>query len=163
MACCRSQWPRGLRRRSTAARLLRWWVRIPPWAWMSVCCECSVLSGRRLCDALITRPKESYRLWCVVVCDLETSRMRKPWPALGRSATWKKSGLLNQNVINFREEKVAFGVFFALRLMTNICQFYENVRFKDVNMVENMWGIFVCSDIPQLRTLTKLCANRLRK
>ena len=26
---CRSQWPRGLRRRSTAARLLRSWVRIP--------------------------------------------------------------------------------------------------------------------------------------
>ena len=30
----RSQWPRGLRRRSTAARLLRLWVRIPPGAWM---------------------------------------------------------------------------------------------------------------------------------
>ena len=29
---CRSQWPRGLRRRSTAARLLRLWVRIPPGA-----------------------------------------------------------------------------------------------------------------------------------
>jgi hypothetical protein len=26
----RSQWPRSLRRRSTAARLLRSWVRIPP-------------------------------------------------------------------------------------------------------------------------------------
>jgi len=40
---------------------------------------------------LMTRPEESYRLWCVVVCDLETSRMRRPWPALGRSATGKKS------------------------------------------------------------------------
>jgi len=54
---------------------------------MDVCCECCVLSGRGLCDALITRPEKSYRLWCVVVCDLETSRMRRPWPALGRSAT----------------------------------------------------------------------------
>jgi hypothetical protein len=26
----RSQWPRGLRRRSVAARLLRSWIRIPP-------------------------------------------------------------------------------------------------------------------------------------
>jgi len=34
-----------------------------------------VLSGRGLCDELITRPEESYRLWCVVVCDLETSRI----------------------------------------------------------------------------------------
>ena len=70
----RSQWPRGLRRRSTAARLLRSWVRIPPGAWMSVCCECCVLSGRGLCDELITRPEESYQLW-YVVCDLETTKI----------------------------------------------------------------------------------------
>ena len=88
---CRSQWPRGLRRRSAAARLLRSWIQIPPGAWMFVCCECCVLSGRGLCDELITCPEESYRLWCVVVCDLETSRMRRPWPALGRSATAKKN------------------------------------------------------------------------
>ena len=81
---CRSQRPCGLRCRSAAARLLRSWVRIPPGAWIFVCCECCVLSGRGLCDKLITRPEESYRLWCVVVCDLETSRMR-PWSALGRS------------------------------------------------------------------------------
>jgi len=74
MSICRSQWPRGLRRRFTAARLLRFWVRIPPGAWMFVCCECCVLSDRGLCDGLITRPEESYRLWRVVVCDLETSK-----------------------------------------------------------------------------------------
>ena len=56
----RSQWSRGLRRRSTAARLLRSWVRIPLGGWMFVCCECCVLSGRGLCDGLITRPGESY-------------------------------------------------------------------------------------------------------
>jgi len=65
---------------------------------MSVCCKCCVLSGRGLCDELITRPEESYRLWCVIVCDLETSRMRRLWPALGRSATggkimWKDARL----------------------------------------------------------------------
>ena len=46
MWCSRSQWPRGLRRRSTAARLLGLWVRIPPGAWMSVvsvvCCQVQV-------------------------------------------------------------------------------------------------------------------------
>ena len=36
-------------------------------------CECCVLSGRSLCDELITRPEESYRLGCLVVCDQETS------------------------------------------------------------------------------------------
>jgi len=38
-----------------------------------------VLSGIGLCDELITRPQESYRLCCVVVCDLETSRMGAPY------------------------------------------------------------------------------------
>jgi len=68
-----SQLPRGLRRRSSVARLLRSWFRIPPGG-MGVCCECFVLSGRDLCDGLITRPEESYRLWCVFVCDQETSK-----------------------------------------------------------------------------------------
>jgi len=56
---------------------------------MSVCCECCVLSGRGLCDELITHPEESYRMRCFVVCDLETSRMRRPCPVLGCSVTGK--------------------------------------------------------------------------
>ena len=61
----RSQWPRSLRRGSTAARLLGLWVRISPGVWMSVCVECCVLSGRGLYDGLITRPEKPYRMWCV--------------------------------------------------------------------------------------------------
>jgi hypothetical protein len=57
----------------------RLWVRIPRGAWIFVCCECRVLSGRGLCDELITRPAESYRLCCVVMCDLETSRIGAPY------------------------------------------------------------------------------------
>ena len=34
----------------------------PTGAWIFVCCECCVLSGRGLCDGLITRPEEPYRL-----------------------------------------------------------------------------------------------------
>jgi len=33
-----------------------------------VCCQ-----GIGLYDELITRPEEFYRLWCVVVCDIEIS------------------------------------------------------------------------------------------
>ena len=50
---------------------------------MFVCCDCCLLSGRGLCDELITRPEESYRLWCIAVCVLETSWMRRPWPTAG--------------------------------------------------------------------------------
>jgi hypothetical protein len=71
---------------------------------MFVCCECCVLSGRGLGDELITRPEESYRLWYVVVCDQETSRMRRPWPAFGRSATKKNTILHSRHVIPMEEQ-----------------------------------------------------------
>jgi hypothetical protein len=87
---CRPQWLWGLRRKSAAARLLRLWVGIPPGAWMYVCCDCCVLSGSGLCDELITRPEEFYWLWCVIVCDLETSWMRRYWPTGGCCAKKKK-------------------------------------------------------------------------
>jgi len=74
--------PVSVAARSKAARLLKLWVRIPPGAWMFVCCTCCE-SGRDLCDELITPPEESYRLWCVVVCDLEISWMRRPCPTGG--------------------------------------------------------------------------------
>ena len=44
-----------------------------------VCCQVE----RGLCDELITRPEESYRLWRNVMCDPETSWMRRPWPSGG--------------------------------------------------------------------------------
>ena len=48
--------------------------------------NCEVYIPYSLCDGLITRPEESYGLWCDVVCDQETSRMKRPWPAMVRSA-----------------------------------------------------------------------------
>jgi len=66
---------------------------------MFVCCECCVLSGRGLCDGLITRPEESHLLWRVVVCDLETSKMRRLKPATGGC------GKYNQRVVTPRKEK----------------------------------------------------------
>jgi len=63
---------------------------------MFVCCECFVLSGRGLCNGVITRPEESYRLWRVVVCDKETSRMRRLKSATG---LWK----YNQNGCNAKK------------------------------------------------------------
>ena len=54
-------------------------------------CLLWVLSGRGLCDELIVLPEESYRLWYVVVCDLEISWMRRPWPTGGccaRKQNW---------------------------------------------------------------------------
>ena len=74
----------------------------PIWG-MDVC----VLSGRGLCDGLITRPEESYRLCCVVVCALEASIMASLLPALGRGATGGKNcGYSVSNITNGLYETV---------------------------------------------------------
>jgi len=75
----RFHWLHSLRRGSTAAHFLRLWVQIPSGAWMSVCCECCVLSRRGICDERIAPLEESY-LCGVSECDLKTSTMRRPRP-----------------------------------------------------------------------------------
>jgi hypothetical protein len=54
----------------------------------------SVLSVVNCQVELITRPEESRRLLCVLVCDPETSRMRKPWHTLGRRVIGEKKVFL---------------------------------------------------------------------
>jgi hypothetical protein len=62
-------------------------VGLNPAGGIDVSFQCCVLSSRGLCDGLITRLEKSYRMWCVIAFDLETSIMTRPWFALGRSAT----------------------------------------------------------------------------
>jgi hypothetical protein len=45
---------------------------------VDVCCECCVLSGRGLCEKLITRTE-----YGVSECGCEVSAMRWPWPIGG--------------------------------------------------------------------------------
>jgi len=59
---------------------------------MFVCCECCVLSGRCLCDEPITGSEESYRLWCVVVCDLENLKKEETMTRVGSQRHSKKKG-----------------------------------------------------------------------
>ena len=49
-----------------------------------------MLSGRVLCDELITRPEESYRLWCVLVCDLENLKNEEAMTRIGSQRHKKK-------------------------------------------------------------------------
>jgi hypothetical protein len=50
-----------------------------------------VLSGRGLCDELITCPEESYRLWFVVVCDLENLKNEEAMTRVGSQCRRKKN------------------------------------------------------------------------
>jgi hypothetical protein len=53
-----------------------------------------VLSGRGLCDELITSPEESYRLWCIVVCDLENLKNEEAMTRVGSQRHKKNESLL---------------------------------------------------------------------
>ena len=79
---------------------------------MDVCCECYVLSGRGLCDELIIRPEEFYRLWCVVVCDQETSR--KKWG--GHGPCWAAAPQKLTNTIYWTQNVF----WFSLKLLSEI-------------------------------------------
>jgi len=57
---------------------------------MFFCCNCCVLSVRGLCDELITRPEESYRLWCIFVCDLENLVNEEAMTRVGSQRYQKK-------------------------------------------------------------------------
>jgi hypothetical protein len=75
----RSQWPRGLRRRSSAARLLRLWLRIPPGAWMFVCCACCVCQVEVSATSwsLVQRsPTECGASLCVIYKPRKTRRLK---------------------------------------------------------------------------------------
>jgi len=80
-----------------AVHLLELWVWIPPGVWMSVSCECCVLSGRGLCVRLIICPEESYWVWWRLT-------VRRPWPNRGccimkRIHTMRTGRGLNQDCV----------------------------------------------------------------
>jgi hypothetical protein len=85
----RSQWPRGLRRGSAAARLLGLWVRIPRRH------ECLTLLSVVFCQVEVSAPGWSLvqrrRTECSVSeFDREASIMRGSWPTMGCCAMGKK-------------------------------------------------------------------------
>ena len=69
-------WPRGLRCRSAATHLLGLWVRNLLGAWLSVCCECCVLS--EISTSGLSLVQRSPTECGVFECDREASTMRKP-------------------------------------------------------------------------------------
>jgi len=84
----RSQWPRGLRRRSTAARLLRSWVRIPPGEWIFVCCKryvCCQLEVSSMSWSLVQKgPTDCGALLCVFKKHQEWGGRGPRWAAAPR-------------------------------------------------------------------------------
>jgi hypothetical protein len=90
---CRSQWPRGLRRRSAAVRLLGLRVRIPPGGHgclslvSVVCCQVEISASGW---SLVQRGPTDCG---VSECDGEASILRMPWPTTCCCAIVKKGYL----------------------------------------------------------------------
>ena len=88
LLACQSQWPRGLRRGSAAARLLGLWIRIPPGHGclslvIVVCCQVEV------CATGWSLVRRSPTECGVSECDCKASIIRKPWPPRGCRAMTK--------------------------------------------------------------------------
>jgi hypothetical protein len=81
---CRSQWSRGLRRGSTAARLLGLRVRIPPGAWMSVSCDCCFVRFRSLRRADLSSRGILPSVMCLSVIEEPHSGGLRPLGLLSR-------------------------------------------------------------------------------
>ena len=128
---CRSEWLRCLSRGSAAARLLRLCVRIPPEAWMLFSCERYVLIGRGHWHELITRPEETYRVWCVVFCDLVTWRMRRHWPALAAASRKEK----DREIL---EEKS------WVQLYVEHLESKERLRIQPAHLFNFSWWVMWC-------------------
>jgi hypothetical protein len=94
---------------------------------MFVCCECCVLSGRGLCDELITRPEESYRLWCVIVCDLENLMNEEAMTRVGSQHHKKKLYKFTQYL--FYEKKSA-GTHFVTERKVSVLTLWQQVKLK---------------------------------
>ena len=101
-----SLWPRGLKRRSSAARLLTLWVRIPPGSWMFVCCECCVLSEVSATDWSLVQRRPTN---CGVLCVIKKPRKRggywavkiqPQWAVMTGKQTNKQSDLLTVSLRN---------------------------------------------------------------
>ena len=106
----------------------------PTGACMFVFCKCCVLSGRGLCNELITRPEESYWLWCVVVCDLENLKDEEAMTRVGsqRHKNNNKCGVDNSiyTLFNFSSSYSHSSPLNYARIMTSV-QFSKYYNFHN--------------------------------
>jgi hypothetical protein len=77
-----------------------------------------VLSDRGLCDELITHPEESYRLWCVVLCDLENFKNEE---AMTRVGSQRPTGEENPTVYYY-----VFNVYQSFAFPDNFCMNFSS-------------------------------------
>jgi len=117
-----------------------------------VCCQVEVSATS------CTRPEESYRLWCVVVCDLETSRMGAPY--IYDISSLKVNGIPVCVILYTPIRNVRLPVFCLSRNWKNhneisYTEFYSNRKIS----TENRSGNFCMHSSTLRRLLCRLSQN----
>jgi hypothetical protein len=97
-----------------------------------------VVEKKVLCDEPVTRPRESYRVWCVLSYDIQASTMRRPWPTTAVESLKKKVVL-----------KMVWG------------RDANMVKLKESDLVRREYTRFVLTDGVSLRGCTLVQALRL--
>ena len=104
---------------------------------MFVCCVCCV-SGRGLCYELITRPEKSYRLWCVVVCDLENLKNEEAMTRVGSQRHSKKMD--NYKILEVKLFSVCDVMYTAA--LWCVCDVYSSCMVC-LWCIQQLYGVFV--------------------
>jgi len=95
-------------------------------AWMFVCCECCCqIEVSATSWSLVQRSPTD----CGVLCDQETSRKRRPWSALGRSATEKKGTMYYSRFL------------IVWTSQTNTTKTYFGIYLKKGTKHDCSWGV----------------------
>jgi hypothetical protein len=101
---------------------------------MDVClCKCCVLSGRGLCEGPITRPEESYRVWCVELSVIEEPH-RRGLGLLGSVEPWEKMYFDTLSTKHFKTLKTEYTSLNTAKAI----HFKYKIYFKNSDFNTNM-------------------------
>ena len=118
-----------------------------------------MLTGRGLCDELITRPEESYRQCCVVVCDLETSRMGAPYIYIyiyiyiyDISRLRVKQEYIMKLVNWIQEANEYYSLSLSVLLQQTVINTPNKVIVQEERKVRNGWFCGQCTENTKIKT-----------
>jgi len=95
---------------------------------MTVSCECCVLSGRGLCDGLITRTEESYRLWCAA-----GRRLKQCSILFSAARHWLVSAIMSLGTCLSNQKT-------STALVRDLCLFIRRHMVTESVLIEIFWG-----------------------
>ena len=117
---------------------------------MDISFECCVWPGRGVCYWPILRLEESYRPWCVIVWDLETLRMRRPWPALGCCTRERRKEREREREREMFSTPISYPPLTLFLYQTKICMCFGAVAYYLIFKPFNQLLFFFKTKIPTL-------------